>query len=43
MMLRKNINSEVQVYSLPVSNLPNGNYVLKVRYKNGEKNIVFIK
>ncbi len=43
MLLRKNINSEVQVYSLPVSNLPNGNYVLKVRYKNGEKNIAFIK
>ena len=43
MVLRKNINGEVQVYNLPVANLVNGNYVLKVRYKNASKIISFIK
>jgi Secretion system C-terminal sorting domain len=42
-VLRKNVSSEVQVYSLPVANLPNGNYVLKVSYKNKVKSIAFVK
>jgi Secretion system C-terminal sorting domain len=42
-VLRKNINSQVQLYSLPVSTLPKGNYVLKVNHKKGAKSIRFIK
>jgi hypothetical protein len=42
-ILRKSINSKVQLYSLPVSNLPKGNYVLKVNYEKAAKSIVFIK
>jgi Secretion system C-terminal sorting domain len=43
LVLRKNINSKVQLYSLPVSTLPKGNYVLKVNYEKANKSIGFIK
>jgi Secretion system C-terminal sorting domain len=42
-ILRKNINSKVQLYSLPVSNLSKGNYALKVNYEKGTKSIAFVK
>jgi hypothetical protein len=42
-ILRKNINNKVQLYSLPVSTLSKGNYVLKVNYEKGMKSIGFIK
>jgi hypothetical protein len=43
LILLKNINSQVQLYSLPVSNLPKGNYILKVNDEKGTKSIVFVK
>jgi ribosomal protein L7Ae-like RNA K-turn-binding protein len=42
-VIRKNVNSKVQVYSLPVPNLLKGNYVLKITYDNDVKSISFIK
>jgi hypothetical protein len=42
-VLRKNINNDVLVYNLPVANLPNGNYVLKLYYRNQIKSISFVK
>ncbi len=42
-VLRKNINSQLQLYSLPVSTLPKGNYVLNVNYEKGAKSVRFIK
>jgi hypothetical protein len=42
-VLRKNINNQVQLYSLPVSTLPKGNYVLKVNYEKSMKSIAFVK
>ncbi len=42
-VLHKNINREIQVYSLPVDNLPIGNYILKVNYTGATKTITFIK
>jgi transcription elongation factor Elf1 len=43
LMIRKTVNSDEQVYSLPVSTLSKGNYVLKVNYKASVKTISFIK
>jgi hypothetical protein len=43
LVMRKSINSEVQVFSIPVSNLPAGNYILKVQYKNESKAYSFMK
>jgi hypothetical protein len=43
LVIRKTINSEVQVFSMPVSNLPAGNYILKVQYKNESKAYSFMK
>ncbi len=41
--LQKEINSNVQVYSLPVQHLAAGTYLLKVRYKNETKTYTVIK
>jgi hypothetical protein len=43
LLIRKLVNRDEQVYSLPVSMLANGNYVLKVNYKTGSKTMSFIK
>jgi Secretion system C-terminal sorting domain len=43
LVLRKPINTKLQVYSLPVSNLPKGTYVLKINYKDYVKTYQFIK
>jgi hypothetical protein len=43
LVIRKNINADEQVYSLPVSILAKGNYVLKVNYKTSSKTISFVK
>jgi hypothetical protein len=43
LVLRKAINNKLQVYSLPVSNLASGAYVLKVIYKDAIKTYPFIK
>jgi Secretion system C-terminal sorting domain len=43
LVMRKIINSDVQVYSMPVSNLPAGNYILKLQYKNEIKAYSFMK
>jgi hypothetical protein len=43
LVLRKAINNKMQVYSLPVSNLPGGTYVLKIMYKDEAKTYQFIK
>jgi hypothetical protein len=43
LIMHKNIQSDVQVYSLPVLALKTGNYVLKINYKNESKSIRFIK
>jgi trimeric autotransporter adhesin len=43
LVLRKAINTKMQVYSLPVSNLTNGTYVLKINYKDDIKIYQFIK
>jgi Secretion system C-terminal sorting domain len=43
LILRKNINADVQVYSIPVNNLPTAQYVLKVNYNGTVKSYSFIK
>lgn len=43
LLIHKNIQSDVQVYSLPVSLLKTGNYILKINYKNDSKTVRFIK
>jgi transcription elongation factor Elf1 len=43
LMIRKIINANEQVYSLPVSILAKGNYMLKVNYKSSFKTISFVK
>ncbi len=43
LLIHKNIQSDVQVYSLPVSLLKMGNYILKINYKNDSKSVRFIK
>ncbi len=43
LIIHKNIQSDVQVYSLPVTILKTGNYVLKINYKNDSKTVRFIK
>ncbi len=43
LILRKAVNSDEQVYSLPVSTLAKGNYILKVNYKTETKTFSFIK
>jgi flagellar basal body rod protein FlgF len=43
MVLSKSIKSKVQLYSLTVSTLPKGNYILKVNYENSTKSIGFVK
>jgi hypothetical protein len=43
LVIRKTINSDVQVFSIPVSNVPAGNYILKVRYKTETKTYSFMK
>jgi Secretion system C-terminal sorting domain len=43
LILRKVVNSTVQLYSLPVTNLPTGKYVLKINYEKSTKSIVFVK
>jgi transcription elongation factor Elf1 len=43
LVLRKAINNKMQVYSLPVSSLANGTYVLKVIYKDETKTYRFVK
>jgi hypothetical protein len=42
-VLRKIVNSTIQLYSLNVSALGKGNYVLKVNYGSHSKSIVFVK
>ncbi len=43
LLIHKNIQSDVQVYSLPVTLLKTGNYILKINYKNDSKSVRFIK
>lgn len=43
LIFRKNFNTEAQVFSLPVSILRSGNYMLKINYKNDSKSVRFIK
>jgi hypothetical protein len=43
LIFRKNINTEAQVFSLPVSILRSGNYMLKINYKNDSKSLRFLK
>lgn len=43
LLMRKAFNSRLQLYSLPVNNLPAGRYLSKVNYKNGSKIYPFIK
>jgi hypothetical protein len=43
LILRKVVNSAVQLYSLPVTNLPTGKYVLKINYEKSTKSIAFVK
>lgn len=43
LLMRKTIKNDVQVYSLPVSNLTRGNYILKITYKSESKTYKFIK
>lgn len=43
LVMRKNINADVQVYSLPVAALSSGNYVLKISYKTISKTLLFIR
>jgi Secretion system C-terminal sorting domain len=43
LVIRKMVNADEQVYSLPVSMLAKGNYVLKINYKVNSKTIAFIK
>jgi transcription elongation factor Elf1 len=43
LVIRKMVNADEQVYSLPVSMLAKGNYVLKINYKINSKTIAFIK
>ena len=43
LIFRKNFNTEAQVFSLPVSILRSGNYMLKINYKNDSKSARFIK
>jgi transcription elongation factor Elf1 len=43
LVFRKAINTKLQVYSLPVGNLVNGTYVLKIIYKEEAKNYQFVK
>jgi hypothetical protein len=43
LIIRKMVNADEQVYSLPVSMLAKGNYVLKVNYKTSANTISFIK
>jgi hypothetical protein len=43
LIIRKTVNTETQVYSLPVANLPKANYVLKIIYKGETKSISFVK
>ncbi len=43
LLMRKTIKGNVQVYSLPVSNLTHGNYILKITYKSDSKTFKFIK
>ncbi len=43
LVIRKAVNAEEQVYSLPVSILANGNYILKINYKASSKSISFVK
>jgi hypothetical protein len=43
LILRKTINADVQVFSIPVLNLPAAKYILKVNYKGETKSYQFIK
>jgi Secretion system C-terminal sorting domain len=43
LILRKIINAETQVYSIPVAQLPNGMYILKINYKTASKSFSFVK
>jgi transcription elongation factor Elf1 len=43
LVIRKVVNSDEQVYSLPVSALSKGNYILKVNYKTETKTFSFVK
>jgi hypothetical protein len=43
LVLQKTINTQEQVYSIPVSTLAQGNYVIKVQYQNEVKTYSFIK
>ncbi|MEQ1554418.1 MAG: T9SS type A sorting domain-containing protein [Ferruginibacter sp.] len=43
LIIRKNINADIQVYGLPVLALSKGKYILKINYNNDPKTIPFIK
>lgn len=43
LLLRKAINSDVQVYGLPVERLIPGAYLVRINYKTGSKSYRFIK
>jgi hypothetical protein len=42
-ILQKNINTDVQVFSILVNNLPAAQYILKVNYKTESKSYRFVK
>jgi hypothetical protein len=43
LLLRKTINADVQVYSVPVSNLASGVYLIRINYKNESRSYRFVK
>ncbi len=43
LLIRKNIQTDVQVFSIPVIKLAAGSYIIKVNYKNDSKSFRFIK
>jgi hypothetical protein len=43
LILAKQVNAAMQIYSLPVAELKKGSYVLKVMYKNETKSFSFLK
>ncbi len=43
LMIRKVVNAETQVYSVQVSILAKGNYMLKINYKTETKTFSFVK
>jgi hypothetical protein len=43
MLIRKNVETESRVFSIATSSLLNGNYILKIFYKNSTKTFKILK